>query len=139
MINGSDYRWFADEFYPYWVNGFCLTFIADRSATWVKDALQSAVGVSPMEIGGPDQLFATTVHDAGNGSVMLERGGYAGYTARIATMLSRNTRVAVVIHFIVGSPKFAFVENGTLVCGFNIMDPESRGGGSPGLPVIQLD
>jgi hypothetical protein len=47
---------------------------------------------------------------------MLERGGYAGYTDRVAAMLAPDTRVAVAVHFPIGSPKFAYLENGALVC-----------------------
>jgi hypothetical protein len=135
MTSSSDFRgdheWFADEFSHYWVNGFCLTFIAGKPAEVVKDTLDSSVGATLIDAGEADQLFVASLYDAGNGSIMLERGGYAGYTNRIADMLARDTRIAVVVHFLIGSPKFAYVENGALVCGFHIMDPDSRGGSSP--------
>jgi hypothetical protein len=69
---------------------------------------------------------------------MLERGGHAGYMNRIATLLSQDTRIAIVVYFIIGSPKFAYVDNETLVCGFHIMDPEGRGGSSPDALLPQL-
>jgi hypothetical protein len=46
-------------------------------------------------------------------------------------MLSQETRIAIVAYFAFGSPKFAYVENGALICGFDIMDPETRGGEAP--------
>jgi hypothetical protein len=135
MTSSSDFRsdlqWFADKFGHYWVNGFCLTFIAGKSADLVKDTLRSAVGAPLMDTDEVGQLFVASLYDAGNGSIMLERGGQAGYTDRIAAMLARDTRIAVVVHFPIGSPKFAYVENGTLLCGFHIMDSDSRGGSEP--------
>jgi hypothetical protein len=49
----SDHEWFADEFSHYWVNGFCLTFIAGKPAELVKVALVSSVGAMLMDVAKP--------------------------------------------------------------------------------------
>jgi hypothetical protein len=107
MVTSSDFRsdheWFTDEFSHHWANGFCLTFIAGQPAELVKDTLDSSVGATLMDAGEADQLFVASLYDAGNGSIILERGGHAAYTARIAAMLARDTRIAVVVHFPIGS------------------------------------
>ncbi|MFF4190998.1 DUF6461 domain-containing protein [Nonomuraea sp. NPDC001831] len=135
---GGNYRWFADEFSHCWIEGFCLTFIADKPADVVKDALVSSPSAQIIDVEDEDQLFIASLYEAGNGSIMLERGGHAGYMKKIAALLSLDTCIAIIVYFIIGSPKFAYVDNGTLVCGFHIMDPEGREGSSPDILLPQL-
>ena len=130
MVSGGDCQWFEDEFQNYWINGFCLTFIAGKPADLVKDILHFQ-GALNIESEDPQQLFMASLHDVEKGSIILELGGHAGYQKRIADLLSQDTRIVIIAHFIMGSPKFAYVENGILVCGFGITDPDSRGGRSP--------
>lgn len=127
----SEYQWFADEFDHYLINGFCLTFIVDKSADQVKDMLRSSTGAPLVDEDQADGLYITSLHDAERGSLMFEFGGHAAYTDSLAVMLARDTRIALVVHFSIGTPKFAHVENGALVCGFPIMDPDFRRGSLP--------
>ncbi|GAA3212828.1 DUF6461 domain-containing protein [Nonomuraea helvata] len=133
----DNYQWFADEFSHYWIRGFCLTFVADKPGDAIKDALLSSANAQVIEAEDADQRFIASLHDAGKGSIMLECDGHTGYMKRIATLLSQDTRIAIVVDFI-GSPKFAYVDNGTLVCGFHIMDPAGRGGSAPDALLPQL-
>lgn len=139
MIEAAGHRWFGDEeFSHYWINGFCITFIAERSVCQVEETLRSSATAASLGPDEADQLFAARLIDSAGGSIVLEHGGYAGYMDRVATALSRNTRIGVVVHFSMGSSKFALVENGVVVSVFHIMDPEGRGGTSPDLLLPEL-
>lgn len=139
MTEYSDCQWFTDDKFGYYqINGYCLTFIADRTADLVKDILHASVGAVVIGEENSDNLFAARLWDAGNGSVMLEHGGFAAYMHRVATALSRGTRIAVVVDPSFGSSKFAYIENGITICAFDILDPDVRGGSSPDLLLSDL-
>ncbi|MFI6482127.1 DUF6461 domain-containing protein [Nonomuraea sp. NPDC050663] len=92
-----------------------------------------------METEDTGQRFSSTIIDCDQGAIMLELAGLAGWRKDLAEAFSQGTRIAVVTDPFVGSPAFAYVEDGKLLCEFQIRDPYNRLGASPDALMAEME
>ncbi|MEU8038116.1 DUF6461 domain-containing protein [Streptosporangium sp. NPDC049078] len=137
-MDSQERQWFtSDEYNDYWVNGFCLTFVAGKPGSHVQEILHTSIGAL-IESADEGKPFLATIFDVTGGSIILERGGYAGSMRRVSRALSDDTRLALVVNPFIGHPKFAYLENTDLICAFRLEDPEFRWGSSPDFVLSDL-
>jgi hypothetical protein len=102
-----------------------------------RSGILRSLGGTVAEGEDPERPIAALI-DAGNGSIMLEQGGVAAATRRIAAALSRDGSIAIILHPFMGLRTFSYVQDGTNVSAFNIDAPGERWGSRPDLLIPGL-
>jgi hypothetical protein len=137
--DGGDYSWFAgDDYSALWTVGLCLTFVSGRTPDQIKETLYSSLGAPTARVDNVMQLFTVQIYDTAGGSIMMERGGYAGVMHKVVSELSRGTKLITVLRGFQGDPRFVYAVNGEVVTAFDIHEPDLRTGTSPDILLDEL-